>query len=109
MSGTRRKAGPPTAFVPDTRDKLLAMGYAAETVRGLLKVLGQLGRWMIANEVVVAQLDWQTITRFLAYRSTDPFRQTPHRPGLRLLLEFLVDEHVVEAEVTSVRARCITA
>jgi hypothetical protein len=98
MAGTRRKAGPLTAFVPGYRDKLLAMGYAAETVRGLLKVLGQLGRWMTANDVVVAQLDWQTITRFLAYRVSDSFRQTPHRPGLRLLLEFLVGEHVVAAE-----------
>jgi integrase/recombinase XerD len=75
MSGTRRKAaGTLTAFVPGYRDKLLAIGHATETVRGLLKVLGQLGRWMTDNEVAAAQLDWGTIARFLAYRSTDSFR-----------------------------------
>jgi site-specific recombinase XerD len=98
MSGTRRKAGPLTPFVPGYRSRLLALGYTSETARGLLKVLGQLGRWMRDNEVAVAQLDWEMIARFLAYRRTDSFRQTPNRPGLRLLLEFLVDEHVVEAE-----------
>jgi site-specific recombinase XerD len=99
MSGTRRKAGLLTPFVAGYRCKLLAMGYAPETVRGLLKVLGQLGRWMTANEVAVSQLDWVNITRFLAYRRSDSFRQTPDRRGLRLLLELLVDEHFIEAEV----------
>jgi site-specific recombinase XerD len=97
MSGTRRKAGPLTPFVAAYRCKLLAMGYAPETARGLLKVLGQLGRWMTANDVVVSQLDWVTITRFLEYRRSDSFRQTPDRRGLRLLLALLVDERVVEA------------
>ena len=97
MSGTRRKAGPLTPFVADYRCKLLTMGYAPETVRGLLKVLGQLGRWMIADDIAVSQLDWETIARFLAYRSSDDFRQTPNRRGLRLLLELLLDEHIIEA------------
>jgi site-specific recombinase XerD len=62
-----------------------------------LKVLGQLGRWMIANDVDVSQLDWETIARFLAYRSSDDFRQTPNRRGLRLLLELLIAEHIIDA------------
>jgi integrase/recombinase XerD len=98
MSGTRRKAGPLTPFVPGYRSRLLALGYTSETARGLLKVLGQLGRWMTDNEIAVSQLDWETIARFLTYRRTDSFRQMPHPSGLRLLLEFLIDEHVVEAE-----------
>ena len=97
MPGTRRKAESLTPFVPGYRAKLLALGYAPETARGLLKVLGQLGRWMTDNEIAVSQLNWETIERFLAYRSADSFRQTPHRRGLRLLLEFLVDEHIVAA------------
>jgi integrase/recombinase XerD len=96
MSGTRRRPGPLTPFVADYRCKLLTMGYAPETVRGLLKVLGQLGRWMIANDVAVSQLDGETIARFLAYRSSDDFRQTPNRRGLRLLLELLIDEHIID-------------
>jgi site-specific recombinase XerD len=97
MSGTRRKAESLTPFVPGYRVKLLSLGYTSETTRGLLKVLGQLGRWMADNEVVVSQLDWETVSRFLADRRADSFRQTPHRRSLRLLLEFLVDEHVIEA------------
>lgn len=98
MSGTRRKAELLTPFVPGYRAKLLALGYTPETARGLLKVLGQLGRWMADNEVAVSQLDWAIISRFLAYRRADSFRQMPHRRGLRLLLEFLIDQHVVDAE-----------
>jgi site-specific recombinase XerD len=97
MSGTRRKAELLTPFVPGYRAKLLALGYTPETARGLLKVLGQLGRWMTDNEVAVSQLDWVMISRFLEYRRADSFRQMPHRRGLRLLLEFLTDEHVVDA------------
>ena len=63
-------------------------------------MLGQLGRWMTDNEscCVIAKIGTWPIIRFLTYRSADSFRQTPHRPGLRLLLELLVEEQVVEAE-----------
>ena len=67
MSGTRRKAGSLTPFVPGYRAKLLALGYTPETTRGLLKVLGQLGRWMTDNEVAVSQLDTS--------------KETSHTPG----------------------------
>ena len=73
MSGTRRKAESLTPFVAGYRARLLALGYTPETTRGLLKVLGQLGRWMTDNKVDVSQLDWVTITRFLEDRRADLF------------------------------------
>ena len=46
MSGTRRKPGCLGPFVEGYRVRLLELGYTPGTVRGMLKVLGQLGRWM---------------------------------------------------------------
>ncbi len=43
MSGTRRKPGQLGAHVDGYRSYLLSLGYTSETVRGQLKVLGQLG------------------------------------------------------------------
>ncbi len=57
MSGTRRKPGRLGAFVEDYRVRLLKLGYTPGTVRGMLKVLGQLGRWMDDEGVELGRLD----------------------------------------------------
>jgi hypothetical protein len=54
MAGTRRKPGQLGGHVDGYRSYLLALGYTPETVRGQLKVLGQLGRWMAARGVTPA-------------------------------------------------------
>lgn len=55
MSGARRKPGQLGAYVDGYRSFLLAFGYTPETVRGLLKVLGQLGRWMAERGLTPAE------------------------------------------------------
>jgi site-specific recombinase XerD len=97
MAGTRRKPGALGAYVDGYRRLLLGQGYAPETARGLLKVLGQLGRWMAARSLAPGGLDIASIDEFLADRRADEFRQAPHRYGLVLLLEHLVSEGVVPA------------
>jgi hypothetical protein len=54
MSGTRRKPGRLGSHVDGYRSSLLALGYTPATVRGQLKVLGQLGRWMSVNGLTPA-------------------------------------------------------
>jgi site-specific recombinase XerD len=97
MAGTRRKPGALGAYVDSYRTLLLDQGYAPETARGLLKVLGQLGRWMTARGLAPESLDLAHIDGFLAFRRADEFRQAPHRHGLVLLLEHLVAEGVIRA------------
>lgn len=46
MSGTRRKRGRLGPFVESYRAWLWARDYTPGTTRGMLRVLGQLGRWM---------------------------------------------------------------
>jgi site-specific recombinase XerD len=49
MAGTRRKPGRMAAHIAPFRGWLEAAGYTPESARGLLKVMGQLGRWMMWN------------------------------------------------------------
>jgi integrase/recombinase XerD len=95
--GNAKESGVTDAVCAGVPRQAVGVGLRARDGEGLLKVLGQLGRWMADNEVAVSQLDWEMTSRFLAYRRADSFRQSPHRRGLRLLLELLVDEHVVAA------------
>jgi hypothetical protein len=95
MSGTRRKPGQLRGHVDGYRSYSLALRYTPETVRGHLKVLGQLGRWMVARGLTPAELGLARIEEFLVDRRADQFRQVPCRRGLVLLLEHLIDERVV--------------
>lgn len=97
MSGTRRKPGRMGAHVEGYRSFLWGMGYTPETVRGMLKVLGQLGRWMEAGGLEPADLNEALLGEFLAARRADEYRQAPYRRWLSLLLEFLIVEHVTAA------------
>lgn len=95
MSGTRRKPGRMGAHVEGYRSFLLGLGYTPGTVRGMLRVLGQLGRWMEAGELDPADLDEARLGEFLDGRRADPTRKVPYRRGLLLLLDFLRAEQVV--------------
>lgn len=95
MAGTRRKPGELGPYVDGYRSKLLALGYTPETVRGLLKVLGQLGRWMLVMGLAPTELSLARIDEFLVARRADEARQAPQRRGLVLLLEHLASENVV--------------
>lgn len=97
MSGTRRKPGQLGSFVEGYRSRLFSLGYTPGTVRGQLKVLGRLGRWMQTEDLEPAQLDEVRVEQFLAVR-----RRAGHLRDLGMrsfvpLLEYLRDEHVVPA------------
>lgn len=89
MSGTRRKTGRLSPFVEGYRLRLLELGYTAGTVRGMLKVLGQLGRWMDDEDVEAGQLNLAAVEAFLAARRAGGDRWVPSLGELRQLVSYL--------------------
>ena len=89
MSGTRRKPGCLGPFVEGYRVRLLELGYTPETVRGMLKVLGQLGRWMDSEGVEPGRLDMAAVEAFLAARRAGGDRRVASVGELRQLVVYL--------------------
>lgn len=89
MSGTRRKPGRLGPFVEGYRVRLLERGYTPGTVRGMLKVLGQLGRWMDDEDVEPGQLSLAAIEQFLAARRAGGDRRVASLGELRQLVSYL--------------------
>ena len=101
MSGTRRKPGRLGLFVEGYRVRLLALGYTPETVRGMLRVLGQLGRWMASEGLEPGQVDAAAIEAFLAARRAGGDRQVPTVRALGQLVSYLRDVGVMAPEERS--------
>ncbi len=89
MSGTRRKPGRLGPYVEGYRVRLLELGYTPGTVRGMLKVLGQLGRWMASAGLEAGQLDDAAIEAFLAARRAGGDRHVPTARALGQLVRYL--------------------
>ena len=98
MSGTRRKPGRLGPYVDGYRCRLLELGYTTGTVRGQLKVLGQLGRWMASEGLESAQLNTSTIEAFLGARRAIGYLRVPTMRSFASLVDYLRDEGVLGAE-----------
>jgi len=64
MSGTRRKPGELGPYVEGYREWLTQRGYTSQTVRQMLKDLGQVGQWMSREALVISQLDEDAMAAF---------------------------------------------
>ena len=95
MYENRRKPGRIGPFVEGYRSRLLCMGYTPGTVKGQLKALGQIGRWMQAEGVESAQLDEAQIELFLSLHRAEGHSRVPSLRSFVALLEYLRDEHVI--------------
>ena len=95
MTGTRRKPGRMGPFIDGFGFYLLDRGYTVETVRGQLKELGHLGRWMDSADVQVSELSVEQVDRFLEHRREDGSRCGPYRRPLLMLRDFLISEQVL--------------
>ena len=95
MSGSRRKPGRLGPYVGSYRECLFGLGYTPQTVRGELKVLGQLGRWMETEGVEPAQLDESRLKTFLAGRQAEGFKRVVTLGSFGKLLAHLRAERVV--------------
>ncbi len=104
MSGTRRKPGRLGPFVEGYGVWLLEAGYTPETTRGMLKVLGQLGRWMDREGVLVGSVDVAAIESFLGDRRAGSGRRVPTLRALRSMLIYLREVGVMLPEEPPVLA-----
>lgn len=98
MTGTRRKPGPMGPFVEGFRSRLVGLGYTPGSTRGLLKEVGQLGRWMATEGIPVDRLDAADLDAFTRARLAGGFRKVPSRSVLGLLLDYLREAGVTAAE-----------
>jgi site-specific recombinase XerD len=85
-------------FVEGYRAWLLQLGYTPQTVKLMLCVLGQLGRWMDAERVEVGCLDMVGVGAFLAALDADGYRRPPSWGQLRQLIAYLRDVGVMRLE-----------
>ncbi len=98
MSGTRRKPGSLGPFVEGYRVRLLELGYTPGTVRGMLKVLGQLGRWMDDEGIALGELDMAALEAFRAARRAGGDRRVASVGELRQLVRHLREVGVMAPE-----------
>lgn len=95
MSGTRRKPGRMGPHIGGLQARLLELGYAPGTVRGLLKDAGALGRWMVSEDLELVQLSEGAIVGFLSARRASRHRRLPTVRSFAPLLEYLRSEALV--------------
>jgi site-specific recombinase XerD len=92
MSRTRRKPGRLGPYVEGYRTRLVKLGYRPSTIYSQLQVLGQLGRWMEDEELMVSQLSRAGLESFRAARRAGGYRRVPGLRSLDPLMDFLRDE-----------------
>src|SRR5712691_6550821 len=97
MSGTRRKAGRLGPQVEGYRAWLAQRGYTPQTVRNMLKDLGQVGAWMSAAGLETDQLDEDAMVTFLAARQAAGRRRALGPRAMIPLLTYLRDAGVTPA------------
>src|SRR5260370_5044133 len=97
MSGTRRKAGRLGPQVEGYRAWLAQRGYTPQTVRNMLKDLGQVGVWMSAAGLETDQLDEDAMVAFLAARQAAGRRRALGPRAMIPLLTYLRDAGVTPA------------
>ena len=97
MSSVRRKPGRMGAHIEPFRERLLAAGYTPGTVRGLLMVMGQLGRWMEANRVGPERLSEADVEAFCRSLRSRPGQRVPRLRSVDPLVVYLRAVDVLEA------------
>jgi site-specific recombinase XerD len=95
MAGTRRKPGAMGPFVEDYRCWLEQRGYTSGSIRGKLKELGHLGRWLSERRLAVETLDECLVEEFLSDLRWRGHRRVPTLASFVLLLEMLREQQVI--------------
>lgn len=97
MAGTRRKPGRIGPHVDGLQAWLLELGYTAGTVRNMLKVVGQLGRWMEDVDLDASELDVTSVATFVRALRDRGTRRVPGVRSFSPLLDYLRSEGVLVA------------
>lgn len=98
MASTRRKPGRLGPYVEGYRAQLVELGYTPPTVRGVLKQLGQLGRWMAENAIDPSRVNVEVVGTFIESRRASGRRRVQGVRSFTVLLEHLRDVGVVSAD-----------
>jgi site-specific recombinase XerD len=98
MAGTRRKPGRMGPHIAGMQARWLELGYTPGTVKSMLSVAGQLGRWMATVDLDVSQLDAASIEAFVRSLRDDGARRVPGVRGLTPLLDYLRSQDLLVAE-----------
>lgn len=100
MAGTRRKPGRMGPHIDGLRARLLELGYTPGSIKQILTLVGQLGRWMVDADVGVSQLDEAVTASFLDTVRTQGKQRIPGMRSLRPLLSYLDSQGVFAAVVS---------
>lgn len=100
MSGTRRKAGLLGPEVEGYRAWLSHRGYTPQTVRNMLKDLGQVGLWLSAEGLEVAQFNEGRAAAFLAARRDAGHQKVGGPRALVPLVTYLREVGAIPVEPT---------
>ncbi len=96
MSGSpRRKPGRMAAHIEPFREWLGTAGYTSGSSRGLLMVMGQLGRWMQANVADGAPLTIGDLDAFADWLRSRSAHRVPRLRGNDPLRSYLIEAGVV--------------
>lgn len=79
-------------YIESLRTWLLERGYTPGSVKHVLTLAGQLGRWMEGSDVKFSQLDPVAVESFLDALRARCVRRVPGPRGLRPLLDYLDSE-----------------
>jgi site-specific recombinase XerD len=88
---TRRKPGRMGPYVSGYRDRLVELRYTPSTIRNMLKILGDLGRWMVEQDVTAEQLAMDRLDEFRRFCG-EAMRHPPTAKSLTPLVDFLKSE-----------------
>lgn len=94
MSSTRRRPGALEDHVDRFGEYLHQRGYTPGTVRGQLKVLGRLGRWMQEQDLLPEMLSAATVEAFMVAEGPRGQHRSDRRTAM-LVLEYLIDAGIV--------------
>jgi len=97
MGSPRRKAGLLGSEVEGYRAWLARRGYTPDTIRNMLKDLGQVGLWLSTQGLEVRQLNEGGMAAFLADRRVAGHRRVPGTRAMVPLLAYLREAGVVPA------------
>lgn len=99
MAISKRRPGALAAHVEGFQSYLLGLGYTPGTVRGQMKILGHLGRWMEARGLAPVDLTLFEVDSFVAEACCERgLHRADHRTAVQVL-EHLMQEGVAPAPV----------
>src|SRR5688572_22916067 len=97
MAGSpRRKPGRMAAHIEPFREWLRSAGYTPGSTRGLLMVMGQLGRWMQANVDGGERLAVTDLDAFVGWLRSRFSNRAPRLRSTGPLIAYLLDAGVLE-------------